>query len=123
MRSVADTDVAVVGLADQLVFALLVAAQAGVQLEELRPQPESQSSVLLVIEHPLGPLDQVAKIEVQLLVLATQPLGLPAELRRDIERIVEIAVRFLERKMEGELVAELAESIDEQAAMTGGHGP
>ena len=63
----------------QLVLALFVALQPLVKFEKLRADPKGQGGMLLVVEHSLGPLHQVTKIEIELLVLGPQNLRLAVE--------------------------------------------
>ena len=115
--SVADANVAVIGVHDQLVFALFMAAQPLVELEELGADPQGKCRVLFVVEHPLGPLDQVAEVKIQSFMLAAKLFCQPAKLGRHFDGILEVAVSLLQREMQGQLVAELAQLVDQQTAL------
>src|SRR5262245_8263659 len=98
-------------------------SQSLVEAQTFRPDPTAQRRVLLVVEHSLGPIHQVAEVEVELLVLPAKTFGLAAELRRYINGVLEISVCLFERKMQRELIAKLRQLVDELPAMAGGDGP
>src|SRR5262249_47728158 len=67
---------------------------------------------LLLIQHLLGLLDDGAELDEEIAVLSAElerPIG---ELRRDVNRVVEIAVGLFEREVHRQLIPQPREQID-----------
>src|SRR6186713_613298 len=122
LASIADPNIRFERVADEFVFAFFMVADAGVEVEEARSNPDGESCCLAGEEHPLGPIHEFREFHVEFLMLAADAFCFFRQLRGDMERFVKIAVRFFQSEMEGELVAQFAQPIDQVAAHARGDG-
>ena len=100
---------------NHVVFARFVIEESFVEIVKVARDRSQHFGWGFVIKQSLGFVFQVAEIQKQMAMLVSQRFGLAMQPGRRVDGVLEIAVSLFQRKVQGELIAQLSQHLDQLA--------